>query len=78
MYVFQCLIFWPVPLIVKYTGFEKYNIDDLPYWYAVPSWIAFGSAAIVYGYGLIVSTPFFMSIGELLVLALNTGSSVRL
>lgn len=73
MYLIQCLTFWPVPLILKFTGVEKYDIEELPYQYAVPSWLAFGSAAIVYGYGLVVSTPFFMSIGELLVLALNTG-----
>ncbi|GAV03651.1 hypothetical protein RvY_14045 [Ramazzottius varieornatus] len=72
MYIIQCLTFWPVPLILKLTGVEIYDIEELPYQYAVPSWIAFGSAAIIYGYGLVVSTPFFMSIGELLVLALNT------
>lgn len=35
-------------------------------------------SSVVYGYGLVLSSPFFMSIGELMILTANTGRCVIL
>ncbi|XP_055336232.1 solute carrier family 35 member F4-like [Paramacrobiotus metropolitanus] len=66
------ILFWPMPVITKITGMEEYDITAMPYWYLLPAWFMSAVSSVVYGYGIIVSSPFFMSIGELVILAANS------
>ncbi|XP_055356868.1 uncharacterized protein LOC129601969 [Paramacrobiotus metropolitanus] len=71
MFLVMCLIYWPVPVALKCTGVEVYDIRLLPYGILFGAWICSSLAALVYGYGLVLSTPFFMSLSELLIMVTN-------
>ncbi|OQV15615.1 hypothetical protein BV898_10204 [Hypsibius exemplaris] len=70
--IFLCaaLIYWPVPLAMKLSGNEVWQWSDIPWGYLIGGLMCSLSVAFLYGYGLALSTPFFMSLGELLNLAL--------
>ncbi|XP_055341238.1 uncharacterized protein LOC129590185 isoform X2 [Paramacrobiotus metropolitanus] len=72
MYIFNCLVIWPVPIVLSYFNVEKFNSHNMPYGLLFGAWIASSVSSIAAGYGLVLSNPFFMSISELLILATNT------
>lgn len=94
MNLLSCLLYWPVPLILRCIEYETYNLSTMPSALVVGSWMctagtyciherhvlmqtfaSFIVSATAAGYGLVLSNPFFMSIGELLILAANSGES---
>ncbi|XP_055328641.1 putative thiamine transporter SLC35F3 [Paramacrobiotus metropolitanus] len=72
MYVLMILMYWPVPLILKLTGVEQYDIREMPYGILIGSWSCTAVSSMVYGYGLVLASGFFMSLSDLLILASNT------
>jgi hypothetical protein len=38
MYLLMLLLYFPIPIILKQTGVETYDISELPYPYLIVSW----------------------------------------
>ncbi|GAV03667.1 hypothetical protein RvY_14061 [Ramazzottius varieornatus] len=72
LFLFNCLMLWPVPLVLELTRMESFDTNLMPWPILMGAWICSSLAAVATGYGLVVSTPFFMSIAELLILMANS------
>ncbi|XP_055346614.1 uncharacterized protein LOC129594080 [Paramacrobiotus metropolitanus] len=67
------IMYFPVPLSMHLTGFEEWKWHEMPLGISVAAWCGSYVSSISYAYGLALSTPFFMSVSEVLIVALNTG-----
>ncbi|GAU98731.1 hypothetical protein RvY_09840 [Ramazzottius varieornatus] len=73
VYLLTALVYLPIPIILKVTGVEHWTWSDIPFPLLIVSWSCTGFSALVYGYGLTISSGFFMGLSDLLVLTINTG-----
>ncbi|XP_055337663.1 uncharacterized protein LOC129587778 [Paramacrobiotus metropolitanus] len=70
--VTNTILFFPVPLVLLLNGNETVDLDRLEYGILAASLICSFLVGFLYGYGLGITSPFFMSLGELLSLGTNT------
>ncbi|GAV06730.1 hypothetical protein RvY_16670 [Ramazzottius varieornatus] len=71
--VFICTAYLPVPIILNVIGMEPWNLPAMPWGTMIVSWITALFSAMCYIQGLSLSNPFFMSLAEVAIVAMNTG-----
>ncbi|GAU95904.1 hypothetical protein RvY_07435 [Ramazzottius varieornatus] len=65
------LVYWPVPLILWLTKVEVWSPETAPWGYLIGSVTSSLAVAFLYAFCLTLSSPFFVSLGDLLSLTLS-------
>ncbi|OQV21754.1 hypothetical protein BV898_04331 [Hypsibius exemplaris] len=72
MSAFICAMYLPVPVTLYLIGYENWEFAKMPLHIMFSSWFLAYISSVAYAYGLALSNPFFMSVGEVLIVALST------
>ncbi|GAV04672.1 hypothetical protein RvY_14922 [Ramazzottius varieornatus] len=69
---FACIVFFPVAITFNLTDYEPWHLTRMPWAAMLTAWTCALISALSYAYGLALSNPFFMSLAEVIVVAIST------